>query len=438
MDDLLDAALKRLYGRRSLGIKPGLDAEKALLAHLGDPQLAYGVVHVAGTNGKGSVCALLSSILKSGGVKVGLFTSPHLVRFNERFRVDEADIDDGDLADEIAQIEKVSSEVAGQVGREATFFECATAIALDFFRNQSVQLALVETGMGGRLDATNVVCPLVSVITRVSLEHVDYLGGDLVSIAREKAGIVKSGRPVVCGAMPPAAQRVVREVAEERGCALVDAAERVSVTVKSRSLEGQKVTVESMGASYGSFEVPLVGDRQLENLSTAVATVETLNDVYGLGISEECVTAGAGAIRWPGRCQLLKSEPVMIVDGAHNPGAAESLCAVLDQLLEGRALGLVVGMCEDKDVRGILKPFSRAVRRAWIVPIASERSMPSPRIRAQAQRLGWEVVEMDLAAALCEAEAWARDSGGAVCVAGSLYLAGEVLGLQAAATGRSA
>ncbi|MFC1498702.1 bifunctional folylpolyglutamate synthase/dihydrofolate synthase, partial [Verrucomicrobiota bacterium] len=212
----MNQALKKLYKRRSFGIKPGLDAERAMLSKLGNPQEEFLVVHVAGTNGKGSVCALLSSILRTAGYTVGLYTSPHLVRFNERIRVDDQEIGDDELAGVLDKIECVAADVARDMGQEPTFFECATAMAFKYFKEQDVRIAVVETGMGGRLDATNVLTPLISVITRISLEHTMYLGNDVEAVALEKCGIIKKGRPVVCGIMDALAHNMVKRSALEK------------------------------------------------------------------------------------------------------------------------------------------------------------------------------------------------------------------------------
>jgi len=210
-------ALERLYKRQTFGIKPGLDVIRALLARLDNPERSYGVIHVAGTNGKGSVCAMIDSVLRATGCTVGLYTSPHLVSFNERFCVNGVQICDDDLFGLIEQIERISSEVADELKREPTFFECSTAMAFEYFRKKGVKLAVIEVGMGGRLDATNVVMPLVSVITRVSLEHMAYLGHDVVSIAFEKAGIIKPGKPVICGATDEKALDVMKQISKDYG-----------------------------------------------------------------------------------------------------------------------------------------------------------------------------------------------------------------------------
>jgi len=428
--DELQKALARLYKRQNFGIKMGLDIEQALLEKLGNPEQAFAAIHVAGTNGKGSVCAILDSILRAAGLKVGLYTSPHLVRFNERITVNGIEVTDAELWTLFEKVEPIVAEVAQIAGREPTFFECTTAMAFEHFRQKGIQMAVLETGLGGRLDATNVVTPVLSVITPISLEHTKYLGPDIESIAGEKCGIIKPGRPVVAAGMVEEALGVIRNVARERGCALVEAAGAVNVRLISADLKGQKVHVESGNASYGALNLPLLGTHQLGNLATAVAAIEALNDAAGLGIAEAPVKKGVAATKWPGRFQVLQEDPPMILDGAHNPGGAVALTDTLKQVFKNKPVALVFGMCDDKDIGNYLKPFGRVVKRMWAVPLKTERSLPVERVSAAGKAMGWPVVESTVREAMTESLVWAKQNGGVVCMAGSLFLVGEVLELE--------
>lgn len=425
----LPEVLARLYRRHTFGIKLGLHVEEALLLRLGNPEKQFATIHVAGTNGKGSVCVLLESILRAAGYRTGLYTSPHLVRLNERIRVGGKEISDGELLCLLDDLESHSSAVEAELGQTPTFFELTTAAAFEHFRRSAVQVAVVEVGLGGRLDATNVVMPLVSVITGIGLEHTQYLGPDLESIAREKAGIVKGGRPVVCGAAPDEARQAIEAACAERRAPFFDALERVSVRVTGESLGGQKVGVEGDAVSYGTMRLPLVGRHQAGNLATAVAAIEVAVDC-GLPMGEGAVKAGVEAVVWPGRFQILSSQPPVILDGAHNPPAAVALGATLKRLLKRKPLALVVGMCDDKDVERFFSALGAPARRCWVVPLCTERSAPCERVMAAARRGGCEVLATDLATALRDAPAWAEEAGGAVCITGSLYLVGEVLALR--------
>jgi dihydrofolate synthase / folylpolyglutamate synthase len=428
MDDAtLRAKLDGLFARRTFGIKLGLHVEEALLGRLGDPQRAFGVVHVAGTNGKGSVCAIVASILRRAGYCTGLYTSPHLVHVNERICVDGAPIADGDLAALFADVEPVAAAVARELGQEATFFEFTTAMAFEHFRRKNVRVAVVEVGMGGRLDATNVVQPLVSVITRIALEHTRYLGPDLASIAREKGGIIKPRRPVVLGAMAEEPLAVLRAIAAERHAPVVHAPEQMTVGLVAEDVDGMRVRLESANATYGRCRLPLTGRHQMDNLATAVCAVEVLPAWGGLEVDEEAVRGGVARVAWPGRLQVVSRDPLVLVDGAHNPDAGAALAETLPRLLARRPLALIVGMCEDKDVPAFLRTVGGLAQARWVVPLNSERGLPPERLRALVRECGWDAAVASVPDALQQARAWAAANGGAVCATGSLFLVGEIL-----------
>lgn len=426
----LSESLQKLYALRTFGIKPGLDPIRGLAEGLGNPQQSFLSIHVAGTNGKGSVCAMLASILRAAGFRTGLYTSPHLVRFNERIEVNGTAIPDEELADLFDTLEPVAARLSGQ-GTASTFFEFTTALAFEHFRRQKVQMAVVETGLGGRLDATNIVLPLMSVITRIGIDHTAYLGDTIELIAGEKAGIIKDGRPVVCGATPDEAREVIRSVAAQRRALFIDATEAVAVRRVSQTLAGQKLAVASGECDYGTVLLALLGRHQLENVATAVAAAETLAEAGRLSLPADAIRRGLEQARWPGRLELLESHPPLLLDGAHNPDAARVLAAALKDLFRKRPLALVWGMCSDKDALGFSGALGGLVDACWPVALATERSRSQAELARMAESRGWET---HTAAALPEslesARAWARERDGAVCVAGSLYLVGEVLALR--------
>lgn len=426
----LQATLDRLYLRRAFGIKLGLHVEEALLEHLGNPQRELVCIHVAGTNGKGSVCALLDSILRAAGFRTGRYTSPHLVRFNERICVNDVPIADADLGALASAAERAAVAVEAALGQAATFFEITTAMAFQYFRDQAVDIVLLEVGMGGRLDATNVVTPLVSVITTIGMDHAEYLGPDLASIAREKCGIIKPGRPVVSGVRGAEAAAVIRAEAAKRQSPLTEAWEAVSVRARGGRLDGQKVVVESVGGISGTLLLPLLGGHQLDNLAVALATVDLLQEALSFEGLMKAVKCGVADVRWPGRLQVLDRSPLTLLDGAHNLAAAERLGESLQALASGAPVGLVCGFCGDKDVRGFLRALSGTVKRAWFVPIANARGLAVGDLRQAAAGLSWDILEADVEKALADSKAWARSAGGVVCITGSLYLVGEVLGLD--------
>lgn len=428
----IDTSLAKLYARRSFGIKPGLAIEESLLEMMGNPERSFATVHVSGTNGKGSVSAVVESILRAAGCRTGLYTSPHLLRFNERIRVGADCIADCDLSTLIDDVEHVSMTVAREHGQEPTFFECATAMAFAHFRNAGVNVVVLETGMGGRLDATNVVMPAVSVITRVNMEHMKYLGTDLESIAREKAGIIKDGRPVVVGGQDEIVKEVILQVAKERSCTVVDASDAVSVIHVSQELKGQKVRLQSQQTSYGTMVLPLHGRHQLENLATAVAAAELFCDIVGCPLNESIMRRGVESVVWPGRFQVVAEDPVVVLDGAHNPCAAAALADVLKDVLAGQHVGMVMGMCDDKDAEGTVLALSRVATRVWTVTIDNERSLGGDALAGLWRRKGIRAECTSLDEALIAARKWACESGGAVCVTGSLFLVGEAMVLLGA------
>ena len=398
--------LERLAARRRFGMRPGLDTIRAIMAALGNPQDTLRCIHVAGTNGKGATAAMLDSVLRAAGCRVARYTSPHLVSLNERFFLDGAPAPQDELAAAADEVFPVIARLEREQGLEVTFFEALTAVAFVLFARRRPDVTVLETGLGGRLDATNVISsPLVSVITRIGLDHCDWLGTTHAAIATEKAGIVKPGRPVVCGAMPPEALAAIRAVAARQGAPLVCAA---------------PWTPPPGFALFGAF--------QKENAATVKAALDVLKG-EGFAISDAAIADGLAHVVWPGRCQrVTKNGATYVVDGAHNPDAATALARVLKD--EGlRRIGLVAGFCGDKDIAGHLRTLAPLVARAWAVPIRNDRSLAPDAVAAHMHAAG--IAEAEACATvpkgLSAAAAWARETGNAVVVCGSLFLAGEAL-----------
>lgn len=424
--DGLKEGLARLYARRRFGIKLGCESVEHLLEAMGHPEEAYGIIHIAGSNGKGSVAAILASILRAAGLSVGLYTSPHLVRFNERIRVNGVPITDEELVVLLRDVEERLDADSKEEGQdELTFFETTTVMAFEAFRRAGVSVVVLETGLGGRLDATNVVTPLVSVITRIGLEHMKYLGDDILQIAGEKCGIIKEGRPVVCGAQEEDVKRFVSAHAVGKHCAIIHADDAVGIQRRAISYDGQKVHVESQDNSYGAIRFPLVGAHQLENLATAVATAEMFFNMVGVDQTRDAVREGIAAVRWSGRFEVLKTDPPLIADAAHNPNGAAALVATLKGV-HAKRVGLVLGVCADKDIGAFLKAILGSVSRVWAVPLTNERGMDPTELAQMAKAMGMRADVTSLKQALDDAEAWARSESGVVVVTGSLFLLGDV------------
>lgn len=426
---ILDAKLTYLYSRTGgSAVKLGLDTTLALMQELAVDPLKLPCVHVAGTNGKGSVSAMLESVLREAGLRTALYTSPHLIRFGERIRVAGAPIPDKELIRLLDDVERADqAQSAREGGRIGTFFELTTAVALKWFLKQQVQMAVLETGMGGRLDSTNVVVPLVSVITEIGLEHTAFLGDTLEKVAAEKAGIIKPGRPVVTGKQRPAVMKVIEEKARAAGAPLLRADERVSIRRLSQDLDGQVFAVETADGAWAPFRMPLLGDFQLGNCALAITALEWMREALGLPLTPEVIRAGLEKVRWPGRCQVVSRDPVFLVDVAHNPDAAQALAAFLKKFRGDKPVALICGMLADKDAEGFFRLLRPVVDACVLVALDSERNMPMERLLAAAKAAKLPAAEGLMPAAVKNAQKWAKKNNGIVVAAGSLYLASAVL-----------
>ena len=426
---ILDAKLTYLYSRTGGNVvKLGLDTTLALMRAVKIDPLKLPCVHVAGTNGKGSVSAMLESVLREAGLRTALYTSPHLIRFNERIRVLGQPIPDEDLLRLLDEVERADQAQAAEPGgRQGTFFELTTVVAFKWFLEQNVQIAVLETGMGGRLDSTNVVAPLVSVLTEIGLEHRSFLGNTLEKVAGEKAGIVKPGRPVVVGKQRLPVMKVIEETARACGAPLLRAEERVSVKRISQDLDGQTLSVETGAGAWAPIRMPLLGDFQLANCALAITALEWMRDELKWPLAQDVIRAGLEKTRWPGRCQVVSRDPIFLVDVAHNPDAAQALAAFLKKFRGGKPVALICGMLSDKDAAGFFRLLRPVVDACVLVPLDSDRSMPMERLMAAAKTAQLPAAEGVMPAAVRNAQKWARKNDGIVVAAGSLYLASAVL-----------
>ena len=407
--------LEEMFNLRRFGIKLGLDTIRHILDGLGNPQDEFNTIHVAGTNGKGSVAATLSSILRHSGYKTGLYTSPHLVRFNERIVVDDEPIEDDDVLDGYRAIKQIDHGV-----REPTFFECTTAMALHYFRRQKVQWAIIETGMGGRLDASNIICPKLSIITNVSLEHSEYLGKTIKQIAIEKAGIIKQGIPVVTGVKQPSAINVVQTTAATKQAPLYVKGKDFRV----RRASNNTFTFQGPNTKWTGLKTPLVGRHQLDNASLALAGCDVLLSELGQ-INEYNIKQGLRHTKWPGRLEKVNDEPLTILDGAHNLIAARALTKYLKSHMADRRIIMVVGILDDKPYRAMLEALVPICQRVIITQPKIQRALPTAILEKVAREFTKQV---DVIPEVGRAVKVAMESSSAddvVCIAGSLYVVGE-------------
>ena len=418
-----EALLRELYGLERFGIKLGLDVIRDLLRRIGNPEGSFPAVHVTGTNGKGSVCAFLASVFQAAGHRVGLYTSPHLVTFNERIRVDGTMISDADVARLYAEIKPHAAAMATESEtNQPTFFETTTAMAFQYFQEKRVDLAVVEVGMGGRLDATNVVRPEACAITRIGLEHTENLGRTIERIAREKAGILKPGVPVVTVAQP--ALKVIRDRASELGCPLTVVGRDVRYSRGDFDLDGQHLILED-GARVDAF-IPLLGSYQPENAATAYAVALALRQKWNL--TPEAIAEGLATAKWPGRFQVVRDNPLVIVDGAHNAAAALAEAESLQELFPGQKFTFVIGVLNDKDLAGIAEALGPLAATVYASKAKTPRTFEPEEIgRAFGPFAAVELVP-DVKEAVQRAIAAAGEDS-VIVVTGSVYVAGEALEL---------
>lgn len=415
--------LAKLFDRTHAGIKPGLDLIQDLLTALDHPEARFLSVHVAGTNGKGSTCAMIERTLREMGIKTGLFTSPHLVRVNERIQINGVEIDDDTLEAFLDRIQAVESSLE----RLPTFFEILTAAAFLAFAEAGVQIAVLETGMGGRLDSTNVVTPLVSVITRIDFDHMEFLGDTLAKIASEKAGIIKPGRPVVIAPQTEAALSVLLQSAETQQAPVTLAGEHLSLSSRRVSLKGQTLLAESPVNSYGKLTLPLHGRFQLDALATAICALEEICSQFQTELAPSILRSALAEISWPARCQVLSIIPPVLLDVAHNPAGADALLETLRELFGKKARGrFIIAHMRDKNAKGFLQTIAPLVNEILCVPLATPRAIPPDELVGLAQSLKLSARTVTLAEAKTLTQS-TPDPADFTCIAGSVYLAGAWL-----------
>jgi dihydrofolate synthase/folylpolyglutamate synthase len=411
-------AVKSLYDLQKFGIKFGLSKTSNLLKVFGDPHKGRKYVHIAGTNGKGSVAALVASILKQAGFKVGLYTSPHLVRFTERFRINDEEITEERAAHLIEEVQSAFS-----LEEPPTFFEATTAMALLYFARENVDVAVMEVGMGGRLDATNVIHPMVSAITNISMEHQLYLGSRLLDIAAEKGGIIKRGVGVVTGVIQPSVIRLFESIAGEKRAPLW----RVGKDIRYRAA-ASGFHYYGIRRRLNNLPLGLKGRYQFRNAAMALGLVEVLEEA-GFKVSTGNIKEGLKNAIWPGRMHLLSKDPPILLDGAHNPAAVRALARSIKAGFTYRRLILVIGIMEDKEIGPLLKgivPISDYV--LYTRPVYSRAADPKI-LSAKAARFGkpGEVAPL-LTEALQKARAMAHPHD-LIVVSGSLFTVGEAMSL---------
>jgi dihydrofolate synthase/folylpolyglutamate synthase len=434
-------ALAYLEELQSLGVKLGLDNIRRLLRELGSPQADYPCVLVTGSNGKGSVAAMMTASLRAAGLRVGTYTSPHLVALEERVAVDGDGMSKRRLSQRATDVRRASDRLlaSGALTQPPTFFESVTAIGLLEFSRRKVDIAVIEVGLGGRFDATNATEPLVSVVTNIALEHTRYLGNRLEDIAFEKAGIARPGRPLVVGVGGGHLMRVLRGEAERRQAEFRAAPRRTRIRLDAASRRGLVMQATTARGTYPLLRLPLPGRHQAQNVATAITALEALPKE--LRPSPTQIARGLARTRWPGRLEYHPGKPRLLLDGAHNPAAASNLARYLREFETDTRRVLLFGCMGDKNIEGVLTPLLRGFEGIVLTQVANPRAAPISELGEVVERQlshppqrGPVVLEKSPRRALDQARALAG-RGGLVVVCGSLYLVGDLLAANALTAG---
>jgi dihydrofolate synthase/folylpolyglutamate synthase len=413
-----------------------LERPRALMAAFGDPQETYPIIHVTGTKGKGSVSAMCASVLQASGLRVGLYSSPHLQDFRERFRVNNELIEPLVMASLVERVQSVVAQIPG-----LTWFEVITAIAFLFFAEAKVDVAVIEVGLGGRLDATNIIrAPLVSTITSLSYDHTQLLGNTLSEIAFEKAGIIKSGIPVVSAPQEAEPLATLESIAAERGSSLTLVGRDYVFAPESADEYGQWFSAGKNAESQHRYWMPMLGQHQVVNAAVALATLDHArkrNSKIGRAVTEDSIRAGLRTVNWPGRLEVIRRAPWLVLDVAHNGASAESLAQALQSLFDFDKLILIFGAFSDKDVTRMFQVLLPITSHLILVQAINPRAFSTEQLAEMARSFGYSG-ELDMIPptqeALVRAEAIAgpRDL---ICVTGNLAIVGEmrsILGLTPA------
>lgn len=405
-----------MFGLRRFGIKLDLETIQNLLRQLDNPQNSYSIIHVAGTNGKGSICSTLATILYLSGYKTGLYTSPHLVKFNERICVNNQPISDHSVA-ELCEI--VRNLDYGE--REPTFFEYTSAMAFYEFANQKVDWAVIETGMGGRMDATNVVMPKISIISNVSLEHQQYLGKTLKKIAGEKGGIIKQNIPVVTGVTQKSVISVLNEIAESKSAKLYRLGDQFNVQKK----QNNTFNYHGIYHVWENLTTRLSGAYQIKNAALVLCACEILMTNYGVAITPETIREGLSKTKWPGRLEVVSEHPLVILDGAHNLAAARELSAYIKTELAGRQLTLVIGILDDKPYEAMLRLLVPHCQRLILTRPKIDRALPTEKLFNVSREILSDITVIEDVGEAVQYALQTALADDVICIAGSLYVVGE-------------
>ncbi len=394
-----------------------INSMDTLVKALGSPDKAYPTIHVAGTKGKGSVCAFCASALQAQGYKVGLYTSPHLRDFEERIQIDGQAISRQEFVEMVEKIKPYVEKIPN-----LTTFHITTAMAFWYFALQKVDVAVIEVGLGGRLDSTNVISPIMTVITALYLEHTKILGDSIEEIAAEKAGIIKPGVPVVVAPQLDSAIDVIEKIATEKNAEMTLIGRDYRYELCEHSLDGQSLTIWNGDKPPAEFQIGLLGPHQAENAVVAYAAIQ-LSNQQGLIVNDQAIQTGFAQTEWPGRFEILNREPPVVVDSGHTPGAMTKVQETLDEYFPGRSLWLVFGVSDDKDVEGMLEEFKPRLKKIYCAKSTHPRALDPQELAEHSKAIGVPVAVIPNVGDALEAAMAEAPEGDVIMVAGSIFVA---------------
>lgn len=419
-------ALQFIHESHKFGMRLGLDNIKKLLELLGDPQNNLKIIHVAGTNGKGSTCSFISSILKESGYKVGLYTSPFLETFTERIRVNGENIREEEVGKIVSLIKEKIEIMVSEGYSYPTEFEIVTAMAFYYYNQEKVDFVALEVGLGGRYDATNVIDkPVVSAITSISLDHTGILGDTLAKIAFEKGGIIKENCPTIVYPQQEEASEVIKNICAEKKSKYIEC-DFKNIEIKSSNINSQIYNCNINGKELRDLEIKLIGDHQIKNSIVALNVIEYLNDIKITNISEENIRKGLLETKWPGRIEKISENPMFIIDGAHNEEGAKSLANSIDKYFENKNKILVIGMLEDKDIDSVLDLLIPKFNNVITTTPDNPRAIDANKLKEKIERYNIEVTCKPNIKEAVDYALEISNKDDVIISAGSLYMIGNV------------
>ncbi|EQK41341.1 bifunctional FolC family protein [[Clostridium] bifermentans ATCC 638] len=419
-------ALQFIHESHKFGMRLGLDNIKKLLQLLGNPQDNLNIIHVAGTNGKGSTCSFISSILKESGYKVGLYTSPFLETFTERIRVNGENIAEEEVGKIVSLIKEKIEIMVSEGYSYPTEFEIVTAMAFYYYNQEKVDFVALEVGLGGRYDATNVIDkPLVSAITSISLDHTGILGDTLGKIAFEKGGIIKEDCPTIVYPQQEEASEVIKNICAEKKSKYIECNFK-NIEIKSSNINSQIYNCNINGKELNDLEIKLIGEHQIKNSIVALNVIEYLNDIKITNISEENIRKGLLETKWPGRIEKISENPMFIIDGAHNEEGAKSLANSIDKYFENKNKILVIGMLEDKDIESVLDLLIPKFNKVITTTPDNPRAIDANKLKEKIERYNIEVTCKPNIKEAVDYALEISNKDDVIISAGSLYMIGNV------------